>query len=150
MKKAIEVCFRLVVRKMATIEKILLKEDNEWNQYNDIYLEALRFEESKRGISFISSEGNKRLNDDEFKGFCHNRFKSNFVVNGIDTKDLTVGQLLQIGESIVRITKVKKNCLPECPIIKDSNVSCDVNKEAFFGEVFKEGLVNQNDNIALL
>lgn len=147
MKKAIEVCFKLEANKVANIEKILFKEDGIWSECDSLSLDASKFEGSKRGVSFISLEGSKRLADDEIKGFCHKRFKANFVVSGIDVRDLNVGQLLEIGEAIIKVTKVNKDCLTQCPIIKNSNISCHVNKEAFFGEIFKEGLVNKNDKI---
>lgn len=150
MKKVIEICFKLGANNMATIEKIYFKEDGIWNEYPNLILIASKFKESKRGISFISFEGHKRLTDDEIKGFCHNRFNANFVVNGIDIKGLALGQLLQIGDAVVKITKLEKDCLPDCPIIKDSRVSCNVNKQALFVEILKEGLVNKKDKIILM
>lgn len=135
---------------MAIIEKIYFKEDGIWNEYSNLTLITSKFKGSKRGISFISFEGNKRLTDDEIKGFCHNRFNANFVINGIDVKTLVLDQLLQIGDAVVKITKLEKDCLPDCPIIKDSGASCTVNKQAFFAEILKEGLVNKKNKIILL
>ncbi|MBU5675015.1 hypothetical protein KQI88_01110 [Alkaliphilus sp. MSJ-5] len=135
---------------MAIIEKIFFKEDGIWSEYANLTLIVSKFKGSKRGISFISFEGYKRLTDDEIKGFCHNRFNANFVVNNIDMKGLALGQLLQIGDSVVKITKLEKDCLPDCPIIKDSGVSCAVNKQAFFAEILKKGLVNKKDKIILM
>lgn len=132
---------------MATVENIFFKEDGKWREVDSLDLDASKFAESKRGISFISLEGSKRLTDDEIKGFCHKRYKANFVIGGMRNFDLRVGQLLKVGEAIIRITRLQKECLPECPIIKDRKVSCKVNKEAFFGELIKEGFVNKNDEV---
>jgi len=134
---------------MATVEKILFKKDGIWNEYNNLTLETSMFKDSKRGISFISLEGKDRLTDDKVKGFCHNRFKANFIFNNIDVKDLTIGQSLQIGKAIIKITKVGKECISECPIVKDCNVSCKLNNQVFFGQIVKEGLVNKNDEVLL-
>ncbi len=149
MKKAIGACFKSEDSMVATIENIFFKEDGIWHELDGLALDASMFEESKRGISFISLEGSKRLREDKVKGFCHKRYKANFVISGMSTLDLRVGQVIQVGEAIIRITRMQKDCLPECPIIKDTKISCKVNKEAFFGELLKEGFVNRNDAVLL-
>lgn len=132
---------------MPTIENILFKEDGIWEEYNSLNLEKSKFENSKRGISFITLKGQQRLIDDEVKGFCHNRFKANFVIQGINTNDLKAGKVLKVGDAIVKITKVKKECFKDCPIVKNSKTSCNVNKEIFFGEIVEEGLVNKDEKV---
>lgn len=135
---------------MANIKNICLKENGEWREYSSLYLDASKLKESKRGVSFITEEGQERLYKDEMKGFCHHRFKANFVVGAMDIKGLTAGMELQIGDVVVRIIKVGKECLLECPIIAASNPSCFVNREAFFGELIQEGLVKKEDTIQIL
>ena len=134
---------------MAIIEKISFKVDGKWNEYDDLTISASMFEESKRGISFISSEGSKKLIDDELKGFCHNRFKGNFVLNDIDLKQLTLGQTLGLGSAIIKVIRIGKDCHKSCPIIERTNRACSLNKYIFFGEIVHEGLVSVNDEIKL-
>lgn len=132
---------------MAYIEKILFKDDGKWKEYDNLTLDALKFEGSKNGISFISSEGNKRIVDDEIKGFCHNRFKGNFVVKGMDLKQLYIGQILKLGDASIEVSRIGKDCHGSCPIVVDTKKACQLNKHIFFGEIVKEGLVNKNDDI---
>lgn len=135
---------------MSSIEKILFKQDGIWKEYDNLTLNSSLLKESKRGISFITLEGQQRLIDDEVKGFCHNRFKANFVVKDIEKSNIVVNKLLQIGQAIIKITKIEKECLVYCPIIKNSNTSCNVNKEVFFGEIVEEGLINKNDRVTVI
>ena len=134
---------------MAIIEHILFKEDGIWKEYDNITLNNSLSKESKRGISFITLKGEQRLINDNVKGFCHNRFKANFVIKDINTNDFKVDQVFKIGDATVKITKVEKECFKDCPIIKNSKMSCNVNKEVFFGEIVEEGLVNKNDKITV-
>ena len=60
---------------MANIKNICLKENGEWREYSSLYLDTSKLKESKRGVSFITEEGQERLYKDEMKGFCHHRFK---------------------------------------------------------------------------
>lgn len=134
---------------MAYIEKILFKDDGKWKEYDNLTLDALKFEGSKNGISFISSEGNKRIVDDEIKGFCHNRFKGNFVVKGMDLKQLYIGQILKLGDASIEVSRIGKDCHGNCPIIVGTKKACLLNKHIFFGEIVKEGLVNKDDEIVV-
>ncbi len=135
---------------MPTIENILFKENGIWKAYDNLTLNNSLLKESKRGISFITLKGQQRLIDDEVKGFCHNRFKANFVIKDIEKSNIIVNELLQIGKAVIKVTSEKKDCLSDCPIVKNSNTSCNVNKEIFFGEIVEEGLVNKNDRVTVI
>lgn len=135
---------------MATIEKIYFKEDDAWNQKEQIDLHTCELKEDKRSVSFISSEGNSKLINDRIKGFCHIKFKANFVVNDININNLIEGKSLQIGEAIIKVTEVGKDCFINCPVIKNSNTSCSVNKQIFFGEVLKKGVIKEKDKVILI
>jgi MOSC domain-containing protein YiiM len=135
---------------VAIIEKIYFKKDDIWNQKKQIDLHACELKEGKRNVSFITSEGNNRLINDRIRGFCHMKFKANFVVDGIDVDNLTVGELLQIGDAVIKITEIGKECYIDCPIIKKFNTLCAVNEQIFFGEVLEAGIVKEKDSITFL
>ncbi len=135
---------------MAIIEKIYLKENGVWNQKRCIDLYTSELKKDKKGISFISSEGDARLTDDDIKGFCHMKFKANLVVEGIDINNLTEGKLLQIGDAVIEITEVEKDCFPDCPIIKKLNTLCLINKQIFFGRILKKGIIKKGDNVMFM
>lgn len=135
---------------MAVIEKIYVKKNDIWNQEEKLDLHTCELKEGKRSVSFISSEGNNRLIDDSIKGFCHIKFRANIVIDGINVEDLTKGELLQIGGAIIKITEVGKECYDDCPIVKKFNILCSVNKQIFFGEVLKAGIIKKRDSIIFL
>ncbi|ABW18133.1 hypothetical protein [Alkaliphilus oremlandii] len=135
---------------MAKVKSISFKENNGWTECNHLYLDASKLKESKGRISFITQIGQERLLKDEMKGFCHQRFKANFVVREMEIKDLVVDMQLRVGDTIVSIIQVGKACLLECPIIEASNPSCFVNRQVFFGAIIREGLVKKEDAIHIL
>lgn len=137
-------------RLMATVEKIYFKKDDIWNRMEQIDLHVCELKRGKRIISFISSIGDGRLINDDVKGFCHAKFKANFVVSGIDVMGLTEGRLLQMGDAVIRVTEVGKECYADCPVIKKFNVLCSVNKQIFFGEILEAGIVREKDSIVLI
>lgn len=135
---------------MATIEKIYLKKDNIWEQEKQIDLNASGLKADKRNVSFISSEGDNRLSNDRMKGFCHMKFKANFVVGGIDISSLTEGGLLQVGDAVVKITEIGKECFDDCPIVKKFDTLCFVNEQIFFGEILEAGVVKEKDSVLFI
>lgn len=135
---------------MVTIEKIYFKKDDVWNQMKQIDLNVCELKKGKRNVSFISSRGDSRLINDHIKGFCHAKFKANFVVSNIDINDLIEGRLLQIGDTIIKVTEIGKECFIDCPIIKRLNTLCLVNKQIFFGEILKVGVIKEKDNVILI
>ncbi|NMA03307.1 MAG: hypothetical protein GX925_01250 [Clostridiales bacterium] len=135
---------------MAIIDKIYLKENDVWNQKEQIDLRTCGLRKDKRGVSFISSEGNARLVDDHIKGFCHIKFRANFVIKDININNLTEGKILQMGEAVIEVTEVGKECFIDCPIIKKLGALCTVNKQIFFGEILRAGIVKEKDSVILI
>lgn len=135
---------------MPTIKEIYFKDNKEWRQFETVDLGGLGLKGDKRDLSFISHRASERLTKDRNKGFCHMRFRANLVIDSIDINSLALGQLLQIGEVIVKITEIEKECLANCPIMKISNKTCGVNRQIFFGEVLQAGIIKEKDRIAFI
>ena len=136
---------------MATIEKIYIKKNDTWIQKKQVSLSIYKFKNGRRNISFISSEGNDRLINDHVKGFCHAKFKANFVISNIDMDSLAEGMLLQIGnDTVIRITEVGKECFVDCPVVKKFNTLCLINKQIFFSEILKPGVIKEKDKVILI
>ncbi len=106
------------------------------------------FESKKphRQVSFITLEGENRLREDTIKGFCHNKFKADFVVEGLSSSDIKVQDQIKMGSAIIEITEMKKECYDICPAIT-SDGSCGVINGIFFGKIIQEGQVKVNDKI---
>ncbi|MBM7614219.1 MOSC domain-containing protein [Alkaliphilus hydrothermalis] len=101
-----------------------------------------------RQVSFISLAGENQLREDLQKGFCHTRFKADFVVEGLEIRDLKVEDQLIIGTAIIEVTEVGKECHDTCPIIP-SEGPCGVNEIIFFGRIIKEGTIKIDDKIKI-
>lgn len=134
---------------MPLIDKIFFKIDRIWNELESIQITEDILDEYKGRLSFISLEGYNRLQMDSAKGFCHLKFRGNFVIDNVDTKHLEIGQLIELGGSMVKITMVHKDCYEECPVYKNTNSSCNVNRYIFFAELLEEGKVEKRDNFTI-
>jgi cyclic pyranopterin phosphate synthase len=74
-------------------------------------------------------------------------FAENLTVEGIDLKNLKIGQRLKIGsEAILEITQIGKECHNGCAI-KQQVGDCVMPREGVFAKVVKGGEINTGDQI---
>lgn len=71
------------------------------------------------------------------EGLCVKRFVETLLID-IDSNQINVGDLIEIGESQIQITKKGKRCFPECNLVKQKK-SCPLMTEPMFGKVIKGG-----------
>lgn len=76
-------------------------------------------------------------------------FAENITTEGIDLKNLKIGTKLKIGECIIEISKIGKECHNYCEIYKKVG-DCIMPKEGVFAKVIKPGLINVNDKIEVM
>ena len=75
-------------------------------------------------------------------------FAENLTIEGIDLKNLKIGQRLRIGsEVILEITQIGKECHNGCAI-KQQVGDCVMPREGVFAKVVKGGEIKTEDNIA--
>jgi MOSC domain-containing protein YiiM len=73
-------------------------------------------------------------------------FGENFTTEGIDLVSLPVGSFLEIGETLVEVTQIGKECHNRCAIYYQAG-DCVMPKEGIFAKVLKEGTVRVGDFI---
>lgn len=75
-------------------------------------------------------------------------FAENIVTRGIVLKTLSVGTLLAVGETLLRVTQIGKECHNDCAI-KKATGKCVMPTEGIFAEVVKEGRIRAGDTIEI-
>ncbi len=76
-------------------------------------------------------------------------FAENINTRGIELKTLPVGTRLRIGETVVEVTQIGKECHNDCAI-KKATGSCVMPTEGIFAVVVTEGTVRAGDRIEIL
>ena len=76
-------------------------------------------------------------------------FAENINTIGIDLKHLPVGTKLAIGETIVEVTQIGKECHNDCAIRRTVG-NCVMPTEGIFAVVVQEGLIRADDEIMVL
>ena len=76
-------------------------------------------------------------------------FAENINTVGIDLKNLPVGTWLKVGETVIEVTQIGKECHNDCEIKKKVG-KCVMPTEGIFAIVIKEGIVRKGDIIEIL
>jgi len=76
-------------------------------------------------------------------------FAENITTRGIDLLSLPVGTRLAIGEAIIEVTQIGKECHTRCAIYFQAG-DCVMPKEGIFASVISGGIVKPGDRIKLL
>lgn len=76
-------------------------------------------------------------------------FGENLVVEGFDLCAVPVGTCFRIGEAVVKLTQIGKECHSHCEIYKTMG-DCIMPREGVFTEVVKGGRIEPGDEIVML
>ena len=76
-------------------------------------------------------------------------FAENINTEGICLTALPVGTRLQIGEAVVEVTQIGKECHSDCAIRRLAG-TCVMPTEGIFAIVVREGTVRKGDPITIL
>ena len=101
-----------------------------------------------RQVSLLSLE---KINEFREKGaqVCSGAFGENLVVEGFDLKNLPVGSRFRIGEAVLELTQIGKECHSHCAIYQVMG-DCIMPREGVFTEVIRGGEIRKGDEITLL
>ena len=101
-----------------------------------------------RQVSFLAKESIEKAKGMRTDGLCHGMFAENITTEGISLHTLPVGTRLKVGECIVEVTQIGKECHDGCAI-RELVGQCIMPKEGIFGKVIKGGKVYVGDEIQL-
>lgn len=76
-------------------------------------------------------------------------FGENVLISGLDPAALPIGTTVQIGEAILQVTQLGKECHAHCRIY-DAVGDCIMPREGVFAEVLHGGIVTKGDVVQIL
>lgn len=102
-----------------------------------------------RQVSLLGKETIDKMRKLEVKGFCTNKFVENLTTEGIELYKLSVGTKMKIGEALLEVTQVGKECHKGCEIRKLVD-DCVMPKEGIFMKVISAGWIKKGDEIKVI
>jgi len=73
-------------------------------------------------------------------------FAENITTTGIDLVSLPIGTRLQVGETLLEVTQIGKECHTRCAIYYQAG-DCVMPKEGIFAKVITGGMVKPGDEV---
>ena len=98
-----------------------------------------------RQISLLATESIDRMRAMGLS-LTDGAFAENIVTEGIELRTLPVGTLLRIGETLLRVTQIGKECHNDCAI-KAATGTCVMPTDGIFAVVVEEGPIRPGDGI---
>ena len=77
-------------------------------------------------------------------------FAENITVQGVDVATLAVGTKLKVGETLMELTQIGKECHNKGCAIKQQAGTCVMPVEGVFTRVLEGGWVRVGDNITII
>lgn len=102
-----------------------------------------------RQVSLLAKESIEKSKGLPTEGLCHGVFAENITTEGIILHTLPVGTRLKIGDSVLEITQIGKECHDGCAI-RQLVGQCIMPREGIFCRVIKGGKVFENDEISVI
>ena len=101
-----------------------------------------------RQISLLAEESVDKMRA-LLPGLQPGAFAENINTRGLELKTLPVGTRLRLGETVVEVTQIGKECLSDCEIKKLTG-KCVMPTEGIFAVVVQEGTVRKGDEIEII
>lgn len=102
-----------------------------------------------RQVSLLAKESIDKAKGLPTDGLCHGVFAENITTQGIELYTIPVGTRLQVGECVLEISQIGKECHSGCAIQKLVG-QCVMPREGIFATVIKGGKVFEGDDITVL
>ena len=98
-----------------------------------------------RQISLLASESVDKMKE-RFPDIPVGAFAENILTEGIELATLPVGTKLMVGNSLLEVTQIGKECHHDCAIRKQVG-DCVMPREGIFAIVLEEGTIKSGDEI---
>ena len=99
-----------------------------------------------RQVSLLGNESIEKMKKLGAEGLCFGNFAENLTTEGIVLYELPVGTKLKIGETVMEVTQIGKECHSHCEIFQQVG-DCVMPREGIFVEVLNDGAVSVGDEI---
>ncbi len=102
-----------------------------------------------RQVSLLGIESIEKVRAEGLKELCIGKFAENITTQGILLYELPVGTRLKIGEALMEVTQIGKECHQGCAIRKLVG-NCVMPREGIFTKVISPGWVKAGDTIEIV
>lgn len=102
-----------------------------------------------RQVSLLGIESVKKMKAVGIDVLAAGQFAENITTEGLTLYELPVGTKLKIGEVLLEVTQIGKECHVGCKI-KQLVGECVMPKEGIFAKVLEEGYIKAGDNIEVI
>jgi molybdopterin adenylyltransferase len=103
---------------------------------------------SHRQVSLLAIESIRRMRE-QGADVGPGDFAENITTEAIDLFLLLLGDTLKIGEAVVEVTQIGKECLSPCEIQRITG-NCIMPLEGVFARVLKGGIIRPGDSISVV
>ena len=100
-----------------------------------------------RQISLLGNESVERMRE-VFPDVPVGAFAENILTEGITLYDLPIGTKLKVGEVLLEVTQIGKECHASCAIRKQVG-DCVMPREGIFAIVLEEGKIRAGDSVSI-
>ena len=101
-----------------------------------------------RQVSLLAQESIEKMRALGLDVDCGD-FAENITTRGIDLPALPIGTRLTVGDVLIEVTQIGKECHTRCAIFYQAG-DCVMPKEGIFARVLRGGMVKPGDRIELL
>lgn len=101
-----------------------------------------------RQVSLLALEDIEKMKE-KIPALRPGSFAENITVKGFDTESLSVGDRLKVGEALLEVTQIGKECHSKCEIYRITG-DCIMPKKGIFCAVIKGGTVKKGDKVKKL
>ena len=101
-----------------------------------------------RQVSLLGIESINKMINMGLQNIKPGMFAENITTEGIMLYKLSVGTTLQIGNALLKITQIGKECHSECEIMKKIG-QCIMPSEGVFAKVIVGGIIRKGDEIKI-
>ncbi len=102
-----------------------------------------------RQVSLLAQESIDKMTALGVADLTPGKFAENITTEGIELFTLPIGTRLQIGDVLLEVTQIGKECHQHCQIFEQVGV-CVMPREGIFAKVIKEGTIHAGDEVTVL
>lgn len=101
-----------------------------------------------RQVSLLAEESIDKMKELGITGLTPGIFAENITTKGIILYTLPIGTKLKIGEVVMEVTQIGKECHSGCQISKITG-KCIMPKEGIFAKILEEGYIQAGDEVKI-
>ncbi|MCT8977114.1 MOSC domain-containing protein [Clostridium sp. CX1] len=101
-----------------------------------------------RQVSLLAQESIDKMKAKGVEGLCSGKFAENLTTEGIILYELPVGTKFKVGEVLMEVTQIGKECHQGCAI-RSQVGDCIMPREGIFAKVLQGGWIKPEDEIVI-